>query len=219
VKSSNPNMYSIPRRLFVFAFLLSLTLTASAVIPSVEKILPDDTLLMVTTPDYTKLRQAYSSSPQMQLWDDPAMKPFKDNFLSKLNDDLIRPLEKDLGVHFSDYTNLPQGQITVAITQNGWPSTKGSQPGFLFLLDTKDKSGQLTKNLADIRKKWIEAGKTLRTEKIRNIDFTVLPISDKDIPKTLRKLSGSSNDSDFDDSTNSAAAKNEIYLGQYESLL
>jgi len=108
----------------VFTFFLGLALTASAAIPAVEKILPDDTLVLVTTPDFAKARQTYRSSPQTQLWDDPAMKPFKDKFLSKLNEDLIQPLEKDLGVKLDDYTNLPQGQITFAITQNGWPTTE-----------------------------------------------------------------------------------------------
>ncbi len=210
-------MYTKARSFFVFTLVAGLAVTASAAISSVEKILPDDTLLMVTMPDFAKAREAYRNSPQTQLWDDPAMKPFKDKFLSKLSDDFIQPLEKDLGVKFDDYTNLPQGQITFAITQNGWPTVEGANVGTLFLLDTKDKNAQLTKNLSDLRKKWVEAGKTLRTEKLRNIEFSVLPISDKDLPKTLRKFSNADKDEFGDTKTN--APKNEIYVGQYESLL
>jgi hypothetical protein len=212
-------MYFKSGRSFVFCCLIGLTVTASAGIPSVEKILPDDTLLLVTTPDFAKLRETYHASPQTQLWDDAAMRPFKEKFLSKLSENLIQPLEKDLGVQFSDYTNLPQGQITFAITQNGWQVEPGARAGMLFLLDTKDKSAQLMKNLSDLRKKWVEAGKTLRTEKIRNTDFSVLPLSDKDIPKTLRKFSGADDSSsDLDESTTNAP-KNEIYIGQFESML
>ena len=211
-------MYNQPRRFFVFSFFIGLALTASGAIPSVEKILPDDTLFMVTTPDFAKLREVYRHSPQALLSSDPAMAPFEDKFLSKMSEELIQPLEKDLGVKFNDYTNLPQGQITFALTQNGWPMVDGSRLGILFLLDTKDKNAQLTKTLADLRKKWVEAGKTLRTEKIRNIDFAVLPVSDKDIPKTLQKFTGGNKDSDSEESTTNAP-KNEIYLGQYESLL
>src|ERR1700755_2368677 len=126
-------MYKTFRRLCCFGLVLGLTLTASAAIPSVEKILPDDTLLLLTTPDFSKLRDISQTSPQTQLWSDPAMRPFKDKFISKLTEDLIKPLEKDLGVHLSDYTNLPQGQITFALTQNGWPDTEGSQIGVLLL--------------------------------------------------------------------------------------
>ena len=205
-------------RLFVSSCFVGIALSASAAIPAVEKILPDDTLFLVTTPDYMKMRDIYRASPQTQLWNDPAMKPFKDKFMSKLQENLIQPLQKELGVELSDYTNLPQGQITFAMTQNGWPAEDGARPGMLFLLDTKDKSGQLTKNLADIHKKWVDAGKSLRTEKIRNIDFSVLPVSDKDIPKTLRKFSGPDRETDTDEASTNAP-KNELFIGQYESLL
>jgi hypothetical protein len=205
------------RRLFVFGVFATFAFAASAAIPSVEKILPDDTLAMVTTPDFTKARNTYHTAPQSQLWDDPAMKPFKDKFLEKLNENLIHPLEKDLGVKFDDYTNLLQGQITLAVTQNGWPATEGSKPGILFLLDTRNQ-GQLTKNLADLRKKWLEAGKSLRTEKIRNIDFSVVALSDNDVPKTIKKFSGPDPQTNADESATNAP-KTEIYVGQSESLL
>lgn len=213
-------MYLSPRRFLIsfLPFFLLLALTASGAIPPVEKLLPDDTLFLVTTPDYTKLREIYRTSPQTQFWKDPAMKPFKDNFISKFQDELLQPLEKDLGVQFADYTNLLQGQITIAMTQNDWQAKENQQPGLLFLLDTKDKNSQLMKALADVRKKWVAAGKTLRTEKIRNIEFSVLPISDKDVPNTLRKFSGGPAETETDE-TNTNAAKNELYLGQYESLL
>lgn len=204
---------------FGFSFLICLALSASAVVPPVEKLLPDDTLFMVTTPDFVKLREIYHSSPQTKLWDDPAMKPFKEHFLSKMREELIEPLERDLNIKFADYTNLPQGQITLAMAQNGWPAKEGQHPGLLLLIDTKDKSTQLTKNIADIRKKWVDAGKTVRTEKIRSIEFAAFPISDKDVPKTLRKFTGSQQaESDSDESTTNAT-KSELFIGQYESLL
>lgn len=205
------------RRLFVFGAFLGVALAASAAVPPVEKILPDDTLAMVTTPDFAKARDAYHGAPQSQLWNDPAMKPFKDKFLDKLNENLIHPLEKDLGVKFDDYTNLLQGQITFAVTQNGWPAAEGSRPGILFLLDTRNQ-GQLTKNLADLRKKWLEAGKSLRTEKIRNTEFSVVALSDKDVPRTLKKFSGPDKETDTDESATNAP-KTELYIGQSESLL
>jgi hypothetical protein len=211
-------MYTKPWRFLGVLFFTGFTLAAAAVVPPVEKLLPDDTLLLLTTPDFSKLREIYRTSPQAQLWNDPAMKPFKEKFLSKLDEEFIQPLEHDLGVHFNDYTNLPQGQITFAVTQNGWPAVEDARLGLLLLLDTRDKSTQLTKNISDLRKKWVEAGKTIRTEKIRNNDFAVLPISDKDIPKTLRKFSGAGQDGDSDETTTNAP-KNEIYIGQYESLL
>src|SRR5215471_13402980 len=113
------------RRLFSLTLPAAIALgsfsasTAPAAIPPSEKLLPDDTLMMVTTPDFAKLRGLYRTAPQLQLWNDPAMKPFRDKFMSRLNDELLEPLERELGVQFDDYTNLPQGQLTFAVTQNG----------------------------------------------------------------------------------------------------
>src|SRR4029077_4842503 len=66
-----------------------------AAIPPPEKLLPDDTLIMVTAPDFARLRQIWNPSPQTRLWNDPAMKPFKDKFLARLNEELLQPLERD----------------------------------------------------------------------------------------------------------------------------
>src|SRR5438128_1808516 len=75
---------------FLAALVLLATLVASslqAAIPAPEKILPDDTLLILTAPDFAKLRTIYKASPQSQFLNDPAMKPFKDKFISRLQED------------------------------------------------------------------------------------------------------------------------------------
>src|SRR5262249_16878324 len=51
---------------------------------------------------------------------------------------------------------------------------------------TKSKSGQLKTNLTNLRKKWVDSGKTLRTEKIRDIEFSILSLSSNDVPSTLK---------------------------------
>ena len=58
--------------------------------------LPDDTLILLTAPDFVKLRQIWQRSPRNRLWNDPAMKPLKDKFLSRWQEEVIKPLEQDL---------------------------------------------------------------------------------------------------------------------------
>ena len=41
------------------------------------------------------------------------MKPFHDKFMAKWNEEFVAPLERDLGVKLSDFTDLPQGQLTL----------------------------------------------------------------------------------------------------------
>src|SRR5579864_3132336 len=120
------------------------------VIPSPEKLLPDDTLVILTAPDFAKLRAVWEKLPERQLWNDPAMKPFREDFATKWNEQIVKPLERELDLKFRDYTDLVQGQVTIALIQNAGQGD-ARQAGMLLLLDTKDKSSQLKKNLAALR--------------------------------------------------------------------
>jgi hypothetical protein len=208
--------------ILVLSGLFTLPFTSRAAIPSPEKLLPDDTLLMLTAPDYSKLSAVIHNSPQGQLWNDPALKPFKEKFLSKWNEQVIKPLERDLDVKLDNYCNLLQGQITFAITQNGWQGQDDQEPAILLLLDSKDKSDQLKKTIADLRKKCVDAGKAVRTEKIRDSEFMILPVSTNDVPKSLRKLftpSAPAEDAAAEKDAKKPSSKDELVIGQVESLL
>src|SRR5688572_11745485 len=97
--------------LFATSFLLWSALAAFAAVPPPEKLLPPDTLFVVSAPDWTKLRDVYKKSPQCQFWDDPGIKQFREKFQTKWNEDFVKPLERDLGVKLDDYSALLQGQI------------------------------------------------------------------------------------------------------------
>src|SRR5471030_1265815 len=109
-------------RIFLAAFTASLTFATSirAAIPPAENLLPSDTLFLLTAPDCATFRAALHQSPQWLLWSDPAMKPFHDSFIAKWRESFVVPLERDLGVKLADFADLPQGQFTFAVTQNGW---------------------------------------------------------------------------------------------------
>ena len=190
-------------------------------VPPPEKLLPDDTLVLVTAPDYSKLRAIWDKQPQKRLWDDPAMKPFRDHFVTKWKEEFVKPLERELDIKMEDYTSLLQGQVTLALTQDGLEQP-GQPAGLLLLLDTKDKSNQLKKNLTALRKKWVDSGKSLKTTKIREYDFTVLPVSTNDLPKTLRKFfpkPPETQELGDDNKPKEESEKNELIIGQVDSLL
>ncbi len=180
------------RKLFSLAALATLLFASAtpAAIPLAEQLLPVDTLLIVSAPDWSQLRAAYQKSASSQLWNDPAMKPFREKFVTKWTEEFVQPLERDLGVKFDDYSALLQGQLTFAVTQDGWQGTEkdDGEPAFLFLLDAKDKGELLKTNLAELRKKWSDAGKPIRTEKIRDVDFFIVTLNTNDMPKTLRQF-------------------------------
>jgi hypothetical protein len=185
-------------------FLGTTTLLRAAIAPA-ENLLPADTLAFFTIPDTAALRASCKNAPQIQFWNDAAMRPFHDKFMAKLTEKFIAPLEADLGLKVADFLALPQGQFTVGLTVNGSNGHDATPPGIVLLLDARDKSSELQTNLAALTKKWTAAGRTTRTEKIHGLAFTVVPLSSNDFSGLL---------------PNKAAAKpGEIYFTQYQSLL
>src|SRR5262245_55103963 len=126
-----------PGQVLALSLVLLITLTAGAAIPSPEKLLPDDTLVLLTAPDYTKLREISKRTPLVQAWNDPAMKAFRDHFEQKWDEEFVKPLEREMNVKIDDYTSLLKGQLTIALTQNGWQGEPDQDPAFLLLLDAK----------------------------------------------------------------------------------
>src|SRR5205823_3443515 len=100
-----------------------------------------------------------------------------EKFLSKWNEEFRKPLERELDLNFDDYLSLPQGQVTFAVIPNGQVEKEDHPLAMLFLLDTRGQSNQLKTNLTGLRKKWSEAGKSIRMETIRGFEFSVVPAS------------------------------------------
>ncbi len=198
-------------------FLGNLAPLHAAVIPPAENLLPADTIVFFTVPDCNAVRTASKTSPQMMFWNDPAMKPFHDKFMAKLSEQCFAPLEKDLGMKVSDFAGLLQGQLTVALTVNGSNYHDDVPPGLVALLDAKDKSSQLQTNLAALVKKWTADGRTIRTQQIRGLSFTVVTLSSNDLAGILPQKPHISEIGK--DSTDSGQKPVDIYFTQYQSLL
>ncbi|MGA9778327.1 MAG: hypothetical protein ACLPRE_05325 [Limisphaerales bacterium] len=203
----------------LFAALLTLASPAHAAIPPVENLLPADTLFLLDAPDCAALRAASHQSPQWLFWNDPAMKPFHDRFVAKWEAEFIAPLERDLGVKLDDFADLPQGQFAFALTQNGWTGTNDANPGLLLLLDTKNKSNLLKTNLANLRQKWVQTGKSLQTETLHGIQFSVVTLSSNDMLGILAKIFPMAQPVQELGKENKPPPPGKLFVGQFESLL
>jgi len=208
----------MPNCLILLLILGGFWLSARAAVLPPEKLLPKDTVLLVTVPDSAVGWTLLTNAPYGRLWQDPALKPFKDKFIDKFTSDVLTPLQRTLGVQLSSYQGLAQGQATFALLPNSQPDRPDDHFAKIFILDTKDKTAQLRTNLADIRQKWAAAGKPMQTRKIREIEFTTLVLSADDLSwdKILSKpKSAGADDATSPPSTN----KVQITFGQDASLL
>ena len=173
----------------LLALVLGLALPTLAAVPPAEQLLPADTLAVLSAPDVSKNVAACKDSPAVRLWNDPAMRPFRDKLMAKLTKEAIEPLERQLGIKLADYSALAQGQFTIALTQNGWQGTKDPLPALLLLLDTRDQSDQLKKTLAEVRKKLTDANKKFRTDTIRDVEFTTIALDATNATSDLPQIS------------------------------
>ena len=102
------------------------------------------------------------------------MKPFVDRVTLHLREQILIPMEKDLGIQLSDYTSLPRGQVTLALVRGDWNGAPGQTPAWVLVADTRDQAGELATRLGELRRKWTEAGKPLKTSTLRGVEFTTI---------------------------------------------
>lgn len=204
-------------RIAILWAILAAAIQMNAAIPPVPKLLPQDTLAVVTVPDWAEGGAKFRQSSLGRLWDDPAMKPFRDHFELKFREQVWGKLEKDLGLKAADYLPLLQGQLTLAAVADGWDGSGKESPDWVFVLDTKDKAGELKTRLEEVRKKLAENGKSPRAEKIRDLEFISVTIE----PKAVEKKKAGSPDPDEDDEDGKAvvASKQTYIFGQADSAL
>lgn len=195
-----------------------------AAVPPPEQLLPADTMAVITVPEWGKAAAAAKQSAELKLWNDPAMQPFREKVTKKFKDDFVAPLEREFGVKFSDYAGLAQGQITLAVSGTGWEGKAGQVPGLTLLLDSRDQKEKLQQNLAGLKKKWLDSGKPIKTDKIRDVEFTTILIDPAELDKALeRAFPGDGEERDdtpADEADSHEPAKQwELTLGQSDSLL
>lgn len=156
------------------------TLSLAAAVPPAPQLFPQDTIFLVTVPDWTASRTRLQAAPYGRLWSDPAMRSFREDFEKKVVQRFIGDMEKDLGIEVEEYLPLLQGQLSVAVIQGDWnPADPASEPGTVLVLDARDKADQLRAKLVEARQKLTDAKKTVKTDRIRDVEFTTVVIEPK----------------------------------------
>ncbi len=185
-----------------------------AAVPPPDKLLPKDTMLVLTAPDWSKGTMFSSNQPFAKMWRDPAMKPFRDKFVDKLETSVVGPLEKSLGFKLADYMGLANGQVTFAVIPVTPKSASDAPLALVFLMESKDHAADLKSKLADITKKWTDASKPLKSEKIRSSEFNTFFISQDDLSMS-KIFPGAKEEDAAAPSTNKIA----LTIGQSDTLL
>ncbi|MFN3409395.1 MAG: hypothetical protein ACK45B_10405 [Limisphaerales bacterium] len=199
---------------------LAVVVPAVAAVPPAEQLLPDDTLGFITVPDARKLRAAGGALPLLRLWQDDAVRPLRESFVAQLDERLRQPLEREFGVKLAALAELAQGQVTLALLGNGWNGEGSARPGGLLLVDTGSRAPEAEQALAAFRQQWADAGRTLRTERVRGVEFVVVTVTSNDVPASLKRLLPGPDDvRELGDDPDETPAPKTFWLGLSESLL
>ncbi len=120
--------------------VLTLSGLVQAELPPPEEYLPADTLAYVSVPVAAAAREAWAPQPPARWWSDPAMQPFRSQFMSRLHSQFLDPFRKLTGIDGPRMLELAEGQITFALLP-------GDTPGHLsplLVLDAGSRVDALT---------------------------------------------------------------------------
>ncbi|MEN9573358.1 MAG: hypothetical protein RL514_1213 [Verrucomicrobiota bacterium] len=148
----------------------ALARTTFAAIPPAEKLLPADTLAVLTVSDWDQAAAAAKDFSLAQLWRDPAMKPFADKLTGKLRD-VIGQEDKNFAGDWAEFQPLVGGQVTLAVIRGDWQGEPNTGPDVVVFLDVKDKTKALRAFLDRCEKRDADAGKTFQRETLRGVKF------------------------------------------------
>ena len=185
-------MNPLIRPLAFFLVLLS-GIVARAAVPAPAQLFPKDTLLIATVPDWAATRSGFAQASYGRLWADPALRPFRDKVEAALIEKVLGDLEKDTGIKVADYLPILQGQVSLAVLPKpagaaASDAEKTSDTAMVLVIDAKEQADQLKQRLSETRQKLTEAKKTLKTEKVRDVEFTTVTLDPKESkPKSKAK--------------------------------
>lgn len=184
--------------------------SAVAAVPPAAQLFPSDTIVLLSVADWASAKATMNGAPLGQLWNDAAMRPFRDDFEKKVVAKFIGDMEKDLGIKADEYFPLLQGQVSFAVIRGDWnPANPDSSASQVLVIDAKEKSAELKAKLTEARKKLGEAKKTLKAEKIRDQDFTTVVLDPKPEKGPNKE----------DEDEKGPAKKIEITFGQVDTAL
>ncbi|HZW30384.1 MAG TPA: hypothetical protein VFF52_06715 [Isosphaeraceae bacterium] len=135
-----------------------------------ERILPDSTIFLLKLNDAKNLREAFRGSSYGQLWNDPAMKEFRDDLSQKV-EEWAKPLQEKIGVSLKQLLELPQGSVAVAAMSRDDPKLPVA---VALLADAGENKSKMAEVLGRSTKQAEDAGAKVSQESFQGLTLHVL---------------------------------------------
>ena len=163
---------------------------APAAVPPERTLPAGSTLAFVKVKDAAELHAAFRKSQIGQLFDDPAVKPLRDDLAAKLQEG-GRKFKEKIGVTIPELLELPQGAAWVAILSREDPK---APVALLLAADAGKNEKAMDDVLAKATKQAEESGAKLSEEKFKDATLTIVRSpkdEDKDDPPLVWTKAGS----------------------------
>ncbi len=129
------------KTLILLSSVVTLTLTnAIGAAKPAEKLLPENTMAVITFRDLSSMEKAYENAPFSKFMKDPALQPFLKKAEKSVKKNLLEPIEEKLALDLAELGNLCEGQLTFAIIPS--PKIIDAIPTFVVLSDVGAKKGK-----------------------------------------------------------------------------
>jgi hypothetical protein len=150
-----------------------------------ERVLPDSTVFLLKFNDIKNLRESFRASHLGQLWNDPAMKDFKDDLVQKI-EDATKVLKDQVGFSLRELVDLPQGSIAVAALTRDDPKLPVAGALLADVGENRDKMADLLNRLT---KHAEDAGAKVALEAFNGLTLHIVnfPHKDEEKPKDKEK--------------------------------
>jgi len=152
--------------------LLCVPASVSAIeLPKTAKLIPPETILLVDINNFNQLWAQFEKTNFYQLYKDPAMAVFIDNFKTKWREKK-QESEREFIRTIADAGVLPQGRVAVALVFD--EQVKDTNEPVLVVAQWGDKIDKVKEVINEIVRKAVEDGARRQTEDYRGVEITTI---------------------------------------------
>jgi hypothetical protein len=125
-----------------------------------ERVLPDSIVFLLKVTDVNALRESFRQCQYGQLWNDPALRDFREDISAKLKD-TSNSLKEKIGVTLQELLDLPQGTLAIAAISQDDPKLPIA---LAIIADAGKNSARMTEVMNRSTKQAEDAGGKVNTE-------------------------------------------------------
>lgn len=137
--------------------------------PSAMKLFPHDTLVFARVANAREVGEKFKETSTGRMLADPQLAPFVERLYGGTADLYADRLESTLGVSWQELQQLPQGEVAF-----GFVARANAKPALLLLVDQGDEGSSARRLLDRAIEIGQEKGGQISTEKIGDVDVTVI---------------------------------------------